>query len=231
VFHPADLGANGFLHPVITWGNGSLTPTTTYSRILQHLASWGFVVVATQSTWTGNGNDILAAARLLVEQNEDPSSPFYHRLDPTKVGASGHSQGAYGALNAALKSGGLIKTVIPIELPDPFWLNPIQAADLSGLDQAVFFVSGGKDWLSTPVGVLQYVQQIPGATAFALLSEASHDGIFNDADAYLGYVTAWMMFRLLDDAAAGAAFVGEPAEIAVNAEWKVPYLATTTTRR
>ena len=35
----------------------------------------------------------------------------------SQVGAFGHSQGATGAINAMVKSGGTIKTVIPIELP------------------------------------------------------------------------------------------------------------------
>jgi pimeloyl-ACP methyl ester carboxylesterase len=229
LYYPADLGASGFRHPVITWGNGSLTPTTHYARILRHLASWGFVVVATQSTWTGSGDAILAAARFLVEQNDDPSSRFYRRLDVTNVGAAGHSQGAYGALSAALKSGGLIRTVIPIGLPDTFWLSPLHAADLSDLTQAVFFVGGGNDWLATPVGALQYVEQVPGAVAVALLRRGPHDGIVNDAPGYLGYVTAWMMYQLRGDTTAAAAFVGPQAEISENAEWDVPFLVNDAT--
>ena len=48
---PADLGANGFEHPVVTWGNGSWAVPSQYAGVLDHLASWGFVVIAS-TTWT-----------------------------------------------------------------------------------------------------------------------------------------------------------------------------------
>jgi len=223
VYFPANLGADGVRHPIITWGNGTLTSTSSYAPVLHHLASWGFVVIATPSTSTGSGSEILAAARLLVEENQDPSSLFYQRLDTTRIGASGHSQGAYGALNAALKSAGLITTVVPIGLPDVIWLSPLHASDLRGLTQTVFFVGGGDDWLSTSTGVLQYVQQVPGSAVVALLRGGVHDGIVSGTAAYLGYLTAWMMYQLRGDARAAGAFVGELAEISANAAWTVPF--------
>lgn len=221
VYHPENLGADGVRHPIITWGNGTFRPTGSYAALLRHLASWGFVVIATPSTWTGDGHEILAAVHALLDANEDPSSIFFHRLDPAKIAASGHSQGAYGALNAALMSGGLITTVVPIGLPDVVWLSPFHASDLDRLTQAVFFVGGGNDWLSTPAGALQYVQAIPGSAALALLGGGAHDGIMSGTDAYLGYLTAWMMYQLLDDIEAAGAFVGQQPEISTNAHWTV----------
>jgi len=221
LWYPSNLGADGFRHPVIAWANGTLTPTARYARLLEHLASWGFVVVAPTSTRTGSGSEILEAVSDLVALSKDPASIFDSKLDLTRVGAMGHSQGAYGVLSAALKSNGLIRTVVPIDLPDMVWLNPFQAADLTALTQPVFFVGGGADWLSTATGLVGYVKHVPGAVVAALLTGASHDAVETTPEAFLGYITAWMMYQLQDDAYAGGAFAGKDAEISSNSAWKV----------
>lgn len=221
LFRPRHLGDGGFRHPIITWGNGSLTPSEHYSQVLRHLASWGFVVVASRSTWTGDGHEILEAARLLVHADGDRASDLYQKLDVANIGAMGHSQGAYGALNATLRSEGQIKTAVAINLPDTFWLNPLQAAELGRVTQDVFLVGGDSDWMSTPLGLLEYVEQLPAVAAVATLAGAEHDAIMHDADRYVGYITAWMMHQLQADPYAAGAFVGERPEILTNAAWRV----------
>jgi len=37
----------------------------------------------------------------LLEQSEDPSSPYYHRLDTSRIGALGHSEGGLSTSRAA----------------------------------------------------------------------------------------------------------------------------------
>ncbi|MBI5062056.1 MAG: hypothetical protein HZB87_00875, partial [Desulfatitalea sp.] len=46
IFYPRQMDGG---HPIITWGNGTGAPTMTYTALLNHLASWGFVVVASNS--------------------------------------------------------------------------------------------------------------------------------------------------------------------------------------
>jgi hypothetical protein len=50
VFAPATLGANGFKHPVATWGNGITTTPSYYTTLLGTLASHGFVIIASNSS-------------------------------------------------------------------------------------------------------------------------------------------------------------------------------------
>lgn len=219
VHQPADLGASGTRHPIVTWGNGTLIPALSYAGVLDHLASWGFVTIATTSTSTGTGDEILAAARYLVEQDAEPSSAYHGKLETSRVGAIGHSQGAIGALNAATKSDGLITTVVPVALPDLRWRSPEHEADLSGILQPVFFVAGSEDWVSTPSGLLAYVRAIPGSSTIGRRAGALHDAILDPAGAYLGYVTAWMRYRLSDDPVAAEAFEGPRAEILNNPLW------------
>ena len=57
-YYPTNLGANGFLHPIITWGNGSFGQANGVDYFLRHLASWGFVIIATEESFTGPGQTI-----------------------------------------------------------------------------------------------------------------------------------------------------------------------------
>jgi hypothetical protein len=46
LYYPTDLGANGFMHPIITWGNGTFGTSSGAAYFLKHMASWGFVIIA-----------------------------------------------------------------------------------------------------------------------------------------------------------------------------------------
>jgi pimeloyl-ACP methyl ester carboxylesterase len=219
IYSPSPLGVGGRRHPVITWGNGTLVPVDAYDPLLRHLASWGFVVIASSSLWTGSGEQILAGAEYLRAEDQRPGSPFYHHLDLSNVGAMGHSQGAYGALSAAARSGGLIKTVVPINLPDRRWLSTGQAVDLTQVQQAVLLVGGTSDWLSTPLGLLDYTRELSGSVV-ALRRGAGHDAVVSPTGGYVGYVTAWLLYQLQGDRVAAGAFRGPQAELTHNPDWE-----------
>ena len=117
IWYPADLGAGGVVHPVITWGNGTGAHPRQYAYLLSHLASWGFVVIAADRTDTGTGIQMLDAVRYLAAQNADPDSVFGGRIDTASVGAMGHSQGGLGAFNALADGSGAIDTAVTVEMP------------------------------------------------------------------------------------------------------------------
>jgi hypothetical protein len=50
IYRPTTLGANGFKHPIATWGNGITTTPAYYPGLLGAVASHGFVVIASNST-------------------------------------------------------------------------------------------------------------------------------------------------------------------------------------
>ncbi|MBN6051817.1 hypothetical protein JYK22_07705, partial [Nonomuraea sp. RK-328] len=221
LYYPADLGAGGFKHPIITWGNGTNAVPTQYAGVLNQLASWGFAVVASTDTTTGTGSEMIAAAQYLIDRNADSSSAFYGKLDVTRVGAVGHSQGAGGSVNTATKSGGLIDTVVPVALPAPIWVSSGDAFSVSRLACPVLFLSGANDVIISPNSALQtYYNQVPGAAAKALLKGADHNTVQGTGGGFLGYLTAWLMYRLQDDSYARGAFAGATPEINTNASWQ-----------
>lgn len=93
----------GCLHPVVTWGNGTQSQTSWFQGIFNHLASHGFIVIASNSGDVQQGNPplMVQAAQWVVDQNDDPSSPMYQKVDTEHIGATGHSKGGYAATEAA----------------------------------------------------------------------------------------------------------------------------------
>lgn len=246
IWYPADIGTGNTRYPIITWGDGTLAHPREYDYLLRHLASWGFVVIAPDLTSTGTGVQMLDAVAYLTQQNGDPASEFYGKLDTDKVGAMGHSQGGLGTLNAAAKSNGLIKTAVTLEMPSHSLctslpgLAPghnicdIPTDQISG---SVLLIAGTADPVST-TGTTGGAQQnvydsLPAAIpkVRASLINASHNDIqgqpgctnfgCNDGvDGYLGYVAAWFLDQLRgDDSRAHSVFVSGTGELLHNAHW------------
>ena len=240
LYYPTNLGANGFLHPTLTWGNGTNSTALQYDYFLRHMASWGFVVIATEDQNTGVGQTILDGATFLVNANSNPASIFFNKLNVNQAGSFGHSQGATGAVNALIKSAGSISTVIPIELPAQIWCssssNCVDTATMTS--GSIFFVDGSNDPLSPPTqsslipgeqSIAGYYNATPGSSvqkAKGTLIGPSHAdvqgqpdcttapiGCINGVYGYLGYPTAWFMDRLQGDAFAHGAFVMTSGEM------------------
>ncbi|RDI48911.1 poly(ethylene terephthalate) hydrolase family protein [Nocardia mexicana] len=249
IWYPEDLGAHGVRHPIVAWGDGTNAVPRQYAYLLEHLASWGFVVIAPENRSTGSGTDIAGAARYLIDAARDPSSIFHDRLDTAAVGAVGHSQGASGAVNAMANSDGLIKTAVPMELPAEAFCsgNLISCADVRGLTSgSVLFVNGADDALISPSNQppwqsqgLQsnraYYDATPASLtkAWGTLVRANHNDPQGQPDCaeasvpcttgvygYLGYPTAWLMAQLQNCGEAQAAFTPNSGEFYTpNPNW------------
>jgi hypothetical protein len=166
-------------HPIITWGNGTGGVSSGAAYFLRHLASWGFVIVATRDRFTGDGETIWDAASFMMNANSDPSSIFFNKLDTSRVGAVGASQGAGGAVRATIASNGKISTVIPIELPGQqfCFCAPNQVLDTANLTQgSVFFVDGSNDIPVSPPVQLQ-PPQLVGEQSLAAFYAAVPNGV------------------------------------------------------
>ncbi len=220
VFRPTDLGAGGVRHPIVTWGNGSNATPSQYAGLLTHLASWGYVVIASTSTATGTGAEILAGAQLLVAADTTPGSPYQGRLDTAHVAAVGHSQGAGGSVRATQHSGGLITTTVPINLPNRIWVSPGDEYDPGELTDPVLFLTGGLDLLiAGPLTMNGFYAEVPGAAAKGAVRGAGHNEVQGDGGRFRGYLTAWLRYQLDGDAVARSAFVGSPPEMSANTAW------------
>jgi hypothetical protein len=204
IFRPACF-KKGEKYPVITWANGTCGEVHGYTGLLGTLASNGFVIVASNSTWTATSPTDkvqLHALDYAKALNEDPSSVLYHKLDLDNVGAMGHSQGAMATGNA--DDDPRIKAVI-------FWNTGTSSVkpflDISG-DQDV-----GTPTLASIKSATESATQ-PGAWVYyhkILATGGQNTGhlvLMEQPDRVVDLAVAWWKWQLEGDAEAKKMFVG-----------------------
>ena len=134
--------------PVIVFSHGFSLNPEWYLDLVEHLASWGFVVLAPQHTESDWKTDVVASTvtrPLDVSATLDfaADGPLSDVLDTERVGVVGHSYGGYTALAVAggqfdlTALGQRCKTVtdpfVASFFCDPFLAGGAELADLLGL--------------------------------------------------------------------------------------------------
>jgi hypothetical protein len=100
LFRPdATLGKDGFKHPIAAWGNGISTTPDQYTKLLSHVASHGFVVIACPDPRAERAclND---GMEWLIQQNS-VEGPLQGKLDISKELTIGYSWGGGAAIDTA----------------------------------------------------------------------------------------------------------------------------------
>jgi pimeloyl-ACP methyl ester carboxylesterase len=193
-YWPTNLGSRDRKHPVILWGNGTFVNPTHYDAYLRHFASHGFIVAAANTTNAGTGREMLAGLDSLTAFNSDPASPFHQKVDLTRVGATGHSQGGAGAIAAGLDP--RVDTVV------------VQEAGGNGNPAGpVLFLAGEADTTVPPSAVKSRYQAEAGPAAYGNLTGASHVSPLVNGNEFRGPVTAWFRWQLMGDRNARDQFV------------------------
>ncbi|KAE9528965.1 chlorophyllase/cutinase-like alpha/beta fold protein [Testudinibacter aquarius] len=219
VYYP-QTGSN---YPLIVMANGSGTPVSKYEPVLKHLASHGFVVIGSEelSSWRGTG-----AAKSLdfaLAQNRNQNSVLFNKINADKIGVSGHSQGGAGAINLAMKqpNSHLVRSLYTASTTrgegemNLFDFAPWQ------VDKPYFAVTsnGAFDKNAAPISKMQdNLRKMPSTNAVV----AERKGLDHGAMLYAanGYMTAWFLYTLNNDAQARQVFIGQNAELYRNANWQ-----------
>jgi hypothetical protein len=218
MFRPMDLGSQ--LHPVITWGNGTGTTPMVYAFLLDQLASHGFIVIASNSMNVAQGTPppMIQGVDWVIQENADPMSPLYQHVDTTRIGATGHSQGAFATTTAG--SDARITAIAPIEgtLPNGMLHGP------------ALLLCGSMD---TTVGCMGAQSAFSADTVpcmYAELTTADHTNWIGGSFAaqfggamnpFVIAVTAWMRVHLMDDATLRPMFYGSDCGMCKDTTWKV----------
>lgn len=116
-----DSNCSGFtdstLHPLVVFAHGRYTPGVPnnylgMTNLMNHLASWGYICISvnmdvvsslqSEAQWgiPHRGELMLHAIKYMASECRRPASPFYQRVDTTKIGLIGHSRGGGGAIYA-----------------------------------------------------------------------------------------------------------------------------------
>lgn len=207
IFYPRQMNGR---HPIITWGNGTGAETEAYKELLSHLATWGFVVIASDSSNTGSGLEMIEGIEYMLKQNESRSSPFYRKLDPERIGSIGHSQGGAGSINTAVDS--RVKCAVPIA--------PARG-EIDMVKCPIFLIAGSQDNLVPPYFVrFTSYASAKAPTILGILQEVKHGPFAENYIKAKGYITAWFLYQLEANRDASRAFIDE-CEICNHPDWRV----------
>jgi hypothetical protein len=211
IFHPQELAPNGVLNPIVTWGNGAMTNPSLYPNLLPHLASHGFVIIAANTTMVA-GADLIAGIDWLLEQNQNSSSPFYHKLDPDNVASMGYSMGSLATFDIA---------------DDPRLTTTVHisggargAANVNNLRQmAAFFC----DELETAPNCDPDFNMAQVPIFYGIFLGTNHVGTMLDPyiSRVAGATTGWLRWRLMADESQKALFVGAGCGLCTDPNWTV----------
>lgn len=241
--YPEDIGTGSLDdQPIIVWGNGTDgtgagNTTCSYRELLEHWASWGFVVIAPNIAQSGTGDEMRFGAQAMINANNDnnPSNVFYQNLDTSSIAAAGHSQGALGAINATLEGNGMFTSVLAMSTPDRDAMEIYNDPYCEGTVTAYFCCEGlfGPACVQVPMpdrvpdmnnlgapiffvrGSFDVISNETASdwfpTATVPYAEGSRNGTGHfDLTNATGYMTAWLGYTLDNNAFARAAFVGNP---------------------
>jgi hypothetical protein len=209
LYYPKNMVA-GQLYPILSWANGTCAKTNGYHALLNHLASHGFIVVATNSRYTGGGKFQLHGVDYIVAENERADSPLYKHVDVSKVGVFGHSQGGGSTWAAAADK--RVKTSVVLN-----------AGGSGTRPTPSYFVTGDKDL--APEGSLSAAKAQTAAAAIRLhkidgAAPAGHITLMKEPARVYPSVNAWFRYQLLGDAVGKTWFVGTDCKLCNQpAEW------------
>ncbi|MCD8015265.1 MAG: hypothetical protein LUG99_19275 [Lachnospiraceae bacterium] len=224
ISYPTEMETEDKTYPVIVICNGTGWKGSYSKAQQQFYASYGFIVIATEETYSWNAFGAEMCIRyleLLNEYVDDDGVPgiFYQKIDFDNVGIIGHSQGGVGVINAITNTDhkDIYKTAVALS-PTNYELAvacqwPYDATQINIPILLVSGVGGGDDWVVTLEGLTEIYEQIPGDKIMVRRSNTAHGSTNTSED---GYVMAWFMWQLQGDEEAAKAFVGDDAEILNN---------------
>lgn len=154
LFYPATTAGqnttydgSGAPYPAITFGHGFFQTVSTYQSTLEHLATHGYFVIATNSesglfpNHQNFANDLRTSLDYLTQENSNSASTLFNQVAINNFGASGHSMGG-GASILAASQDTRIKALANLAAAET---NPSATAAMSGVTAPAMLISGSAD--------------------------------------------------------------------------------------
>ena len=253
VYRPADLGKVQGKLPIVSFGNGGcINIGSAFKTLLGEVASYGYLAIATGPIGPESGvpgarppaaggagrtvqNGVARHGdRLGDRRNARKGSPYYGRLDTTKIAVAGQSCGGLQAIavgadprvtTVLVLNSGIIRGGIPT--PDggtrqPAGYLPASDADLRKLHTPMLYLIGGeKDQAHRGAeGDFEAIQNVP---VFNANTPVGHSGTWRQpGGGAMGKVAIdWLNWRLKGDADAAKTFNGDPCGLCNDTAWTV----------
>ena len=238
VWYPAQMEQSGQKYPMILVVNASNTAALNYEPFFARLASWGFIVVGNDDRQTGTGASASTTLDQMLAWNAEQGSVFFEKIDDTKIGCIGYSQGGAGAIRAVTEFENSDKYTALFTGSAAYALlsnNLGWGYDAAKIQIPYFMTAGTGTSDDAGNSEIHNNKVFAGVAPRASLEEnydhisedfykvmarvvgAEHQDMLHMTD---GYMTAWMLWQLCDDAQAQSVFCGENAEINQNSGWQ-----------
>jgi hypothetical protein len=238
VFRPQNLAQFGKEEklPIIAWGNGACANSPwEHVNFLSEVASHGFLVVAIgPMPEEGDKRDEKSLSSQLIDaidwaiaQNGNKESPYFGKLDTTKIAVSGMSCGGLQALEAAPDP--RITTVVVCNsgiLPSPGNGMPgmpkLHKDQLTKLHSPTLYLLGGESDIAYNNGMDDF-DRIDGVPVFVGNMDVGHGGTYGQPHGgeFARVATAWYLWQLKEDEQAGKLFRSNPPGLSQSKEWMV----------
>ena len=237
VFRPKDMSAINEKNklPIIAWGNGACANSPwEHINFLSEVSSYGFLVVAIgpmpQEGERGRGrstsSQLTDAINWAVAQNGDKNSPYYNKIDVTKIAVSGMSCGGLQTLETApdprvttavIYNSGIIGT------PGGGMAGmPALTKDhLAKLHTPTLYVLGGEKDMAYGNGMDDY-KRINHVPVFVANMDVGHGGTYSKPHGgeFSKVATAWYQWQLKGDKEAAKLFTGQQPGLSKDPNWK-----------
>ncbi len=193
VYYPDNIGVISKPYPVIAWANGTMVTAGFYDKLLVEIAKGGYIVVACDESMSADGKAQIASIDFILDKNNDANDIFYNKIDTSKIGVIGHSQGGRSSVNAAVADS-RIDCVISIAGSNFDY-------EVEGLNKPTFFIAGTSDMIVSPSQWIEPAYDIAeGPTVYASLNKAIHTTCSTNPEKYSGYIIDWLDSWLKNDA-------------------------------
>ena len=241
VFVPQDLSAFGKKNPlpVLVWGNGACTNSPwEHFKFLNEIASHGYLVVATgfipieEKPYQGpmsTTQQQIESIDWAIAQNNDPSSPYYNKIDVNNICAAGMSCGGlqtlYNCADPRIKSlmicnSGLFKTSNRARavggMPMP------EKSKLEEIHTPVIYILGGREDIAYENGMddFRFINHVP---ACAANFPVGHGGTYRQPHGGEFAVVAlnWLNWQLKGDKQSARMFKGKNCLLSKREGWTI----------
>lgn len=237
VFRPTVLTSFGQKNklPIIAWGNGACANSPwEHVNFLSEVASYGFLVVAIgpmpKEGERGSGRSTSAqmtdAINWAIAQNSDKASPYYDKIDITKIAVSGMSCGGLQTLETApdprITTAVIYNSGILGDGGGMPGMPPLKKDQLTKLHTPTLYVLGGEKDIAYNNGMDDF-NKINHVPVFVANMDVGHGGTYSQPHGgeFAKVATAWYQWQLKGDKEAGKMFTGNPSGLSKNATWKV----------
>jgi len=239
IFRPKDLSVFGEKNklPIIAWGNGACTNSPwEHLNFLSEVSSYGFLVIAIgpmpQEGQRGSGqsksSQMIDAINWAIAQNSDKKSPYYNKIDITKIAVSGMSCGGLQTLENAPDP----RVTTAVICNSGILGNP--SSGMSGmpnltkdyllkLHTPTIYILGGETDIAYANGMDDF-KRIDHVPVFvANMKGIGHGGTYSQPHGgeFAKVAAAWFKWQLKDDKEAGKMFTGDPCGLSQWPNWTV----------